>query len=87
MKVERKNKQEFRVEVPKYVGQTIDLPGMANWCKQMFGDDGRNRRYHWRYGWIHPRTYQRSNMDVELLYYFYFRREQDAAYFVLNWAG
>lgn len=52
-----------------------DVHTMRDWCRETFGEGGRNPKCQWRYGWT-----QHDN-DI-----FYFRTEKDALYFDLRWA-
>lgn len=47
---------------------------LREWCEQMFGPGGRNKKYRWRYGWT----------DTENTYHF--KNAQDATLFILRWA-
>lgn len=76
--IERKSKHEFRVKL----GDTSIVPYTAQglrevieWCTEIYGPGGRNKKYKWRYGWVH------RDKDV-----FYFREEKDAFFFTLRWS-
>lgn len=85
MKITRKNKNLFRVEVPDYEDKRLDTIGMAKWCQTLYGEESKkgSPRFRWRYGWLRPD----SNVNgLITTYFFYFKEEKDAVYFVLNWA-
>lgn len=76
--IKRISKHEFRVSlgdtslVPYTPHQVDDV---LEWCKEIYGPGGRNKKYKWRYGWLH------RHADT-----FYFRDEKDALFFVLKWS-
>jgi len=74
--IKRKSKHEYQVNMgirspytPEELKETID------WCTEIFGPSGRNKKLRWRYGWTE------RNEDK-----FYFRHEKDALFFFLKWA-
>jgi len=71
--ITRKSKHEFRVSFPRM--SSNDVHTMRDWCRETFGEGGRNPKCQWRYGWTH------HDNDI-----FYFRTEKDALYFDLRWA-
>lgn len=47
---------------------------LREWCTQIFGPGGRNKKYRWRYGWTNTaNTY-------------YFKNAKDATMFILRWS-
>jgi hypothetical protein len=85
MKIERKNKKLFRVEVPEYYDRPIHAMKMAEWCQNVHGEESKkgSLNFSWRYGWVLPSF----NKDIlRITYFFYFKSEKDAMYFVLTWA-
>lgn len=80
MKIDRKSRKEFRVTVPhRDEKDEPTVRDMYKWCQATFGEDGRNRKCQWRYGWL-------KDFDSPLTYYFYFRKEKDALFFAMKWA-
>lgn len=72
----RKSKNEFKVNAPLNSPVTAEnIDEMRQWCTNIFGQGGRNKKCGWRYGWV-DRTHNS----------FYFRTEKDALFFTLRWA-
>lgn len=76
--IKRISKHEYRINL----GDTSLVPytpaqlrEVMNWCTEIFGPGGRNKKCKWRYGWVH------RDKDT-----FYFRQEKDALFFTLRWS-
>jgi hypothetical protein len=73
MVTERKSKYKHKVTVP--TDFTGDLEAtMRAWCKDTFGEGGRNKNLRWRSGWTDKHTT------------FYFKHDGDVSLFLLRWA-
>lgn len=72
--IKRKSKHEFRVQLEIKPYTHDDLQEVLQWCKDNFGEGGRNKRCIWRYGWVHRYA------DT-----FYFKFEKDALLFCMRW--
>lgn len=51
-----------------------ELSKVRDWCAEMFGPGGRNKKYRWRYGWTDTKST------------FYFKDEKDATLFTIRWS-
>lgn len=72
--IKRKSKHEYRIDLnPKYTHD--ELHEMLAWCKENFGEGGRNNKCLWRYGWI----------TKNVKYVLYFRHEKHALFFCMRW--
>ena len=71
--ITRKSKHEYRVSLKGLA--TTDLHETRDWCSNILGPGGRNKKCKWRYGWT------QHNDDM-----FYFKTEKDALHFVLRWS-
>lgn len=71
--VKRKSKHKFVVVVERRYDSNVKHRDVIDWCTEMFGPGGRNKKCTWRFGWA-----ENNN--------FYFKQERDAVAFALRWA-
>jgi hypothetical protein len=73
MVTERKSKYKHKVTVPTDMNGDLEAT-MRTWCKDTFGEGGRNKHLRWRYGWTNKHST------------FYFKNDGDVSLFLLRWA-
>lgn len=68
----KKVQREWEVTVfPKI----LEAAEIEKWCRDTFGESGRNHKYRWRRNWT-----------VNFPLRFYFKNEKDATVFMLRWS-
>jgi len=70
---EKKGKSKHIIQIRPRWG-SWDVSNARDWCTEIFGIGGRNKKYRWRYGWT----------DKQCT--FYFKDEKDATMFYMRWS-